>query len=204
MSASPQTARVADHPVDPRFPARWSPRAFDGRPMTAEALSPLFEAARWAPSCMNSQPWRFVYALKGSADWAAFLDVLSPTNQIWVKDASALVFVCAQTLIGPPGATSGMPSPSYSFDAGAAWMQLALQAVELGMQTHAMAGFDRDRAAALLGVPETCRLEAAIAIGWPGDPAALPEPLQARETPSGRHPITSFTFAGRFPPTAEA
>lgn len=194
------TSRSPDHPIDARFVARWSPRAFDARPMTAEQLAPLFEAARWAPSCLNSQPWRFVYALRTSAAWPDFLGLLTPNNQAWAQHASALIVLCSYKLMTFPGGTGSMPSPNHSFDTGAAWMQFALQAMELGMRTHAMAGFDRARAAQLLQLPDDCQVEAAIAVGWPGDAAALPEALQAREFPSGRQPLASFAFAGTFPP----
>lgn len=190
--------RKADHPIDKRFIERWSPRAFDPRPMTHDQLASLFEAARWAPSCVNSQPWRFIYAMRDTPDWPRFLELLAPNNQAWAKNASVLVIVCSHTQMSFPGSTSMVPSPTHSFDTGAAWMQLALQAVEQGLQTHAMAGFDRERAAKELDVPSDYRVEAAIAIGWPGDKASLPEAYQARETPSPRHPVARFAYAGRF------
>jgi nitroreductase len=190
--------RKADHPIDRRFIDRWSPRAFEPRPVTFDQLASLFEAARWAPSCVNSQPWRFVYAMRDTPDWQRFLDLLTPNNQAWAKNASVLVIACSHTQMSFPGASSVVPSPTHSFDTGAAWMQLALQAVEQGLQTHAMAGFDRERAAKDLDIPSDYRVEAAIAIGWPGDKSALPEALQAREVPSPRHAISRFAFAGRF------
>ncbi|MEQ1756149.1 MAG: nitroreductase family protein [Micropepsaceae bacterium] len=190
--------RTADHPIDPRFTQRWSPRAFDPRPITHDQLASLFEAARWAPSCLNSQPWRFVYAMRDTGDWQRFVDLLTPNNQSWAKNASALVIVASHTQMAFPGSTNFVPSPTHSFDTGAAWMQLALQAVEQGLQTHGMAGFDRERAARDLDIPSDYRVEAAIAIGWPGDKASLPEALQAREMPSPRNPISRFAFPGRF------
>lgn len=192
------TSRTADHPIDPRFTQRWSPRAFDPRPITYDQLASLFEAARWAPSCMNSQPWRFIYAMRDTSDWPRFLDLLAPNNQSWAKNASALAIVASHSQMAFPGSTNFVPSPTHSFDAGAAWMQLALQAVTQGLQTHGMAGFDRERAARDLDIPSDYRVEAAIAIGWPGDKASLPEALQAREMPSPRHPIARFAFPGRF------
>lgn len=190
--------RTADHAIESQFLTRWSPRAFDPKPLPEAELMRLFEAARWAPSCMNSQPWRFVYALRDTADWELFLGLLNPGNQAWAQNASALVFAGSFTLMGFPGQPATMPSPSHSFDTGAAWASLALQAQAQGLITHGMAGFDRDRAQAELGFPDTVRLEAAIAIGYPGRKEDLSEALQARETPSGRNPVSAFAFAGRY------
>jgi nitroreductase len=190
--------RTADHAIEAHFIDRWSPRAFDPRPLPEAELLRLFEAARWAPSCMNSQPWRFVYALRDSADWALFVSLLNAGNQAWAQNASALVFVGSFTLMGMPGQPPTMPSPSHSFDTGAAWQSLALQAHAQGLITHGMAGVDFARAKAELGFPDTVKLEAAIAIGYPGKKEDLSEALQARETPSQRHPVSSFAFPGRY------
>jgi nitroreductase len=118
------SARTAAHPVDPLFLERWSPRAFDGSIMPQEDLLTIFEAARWAPSAFNTQPWRILYAHCGDANWARFLDLLIPWNQSWAYSASVLLFILSDSLMEmKPGKES--VSHTHSFDAGAAWACLA-------------------------------------------------------------------------------
>lgn len=191
--------RAVTRAVDPLFLERWSPRAFDGSAIPQADLDTLFDAARWAPSAFNYQPWRFLYAHRDSADWQRFLDVLFPFNQSWVQNAGAIVFILSDTLMAAPGSDDFKPSHSHSFDAGAAWALLALQATRLGYHTHGMTGVDFDKARAELAVPDRFRLEAAVAIGRQGDKSVLPEALQAREAPSDRKPIEDVAFAGNFP-----
>ena len=126
------------------------------------------------------------------------LGLLVPGNSVWAQHASVLMLILSDTLTAAPGSTDYKPLHSHSFDAGAAWMALALQATRMGYRTHAMAGVDFDRARAELAVPDRFRLEAAVAIGRQADKAILPEALQAREMPSGRKPIEDFAFAGNF------
>jgi nitroreductase len=194
-----ETGRTADHDLDPIFLNRWSPRAFTGEPMPHDLLMSLFEAARWAPSAFNGQPWRFVYAHAGTPDWERLFDVLIPYNQAWVKSASVLMFVVSDRFRRKPGAEPA-PVTSHSFDAGAAWAYLALRAHQVGWAAHGMSGFDVARAHEVLDAPEAdYRVEAAIAVGRPGDKAILPEPYLSREIPSGRNPVSSFAFEGRLP-----
>ena len=162
----------------------------------------LFEAARWAPSAYNSQPWRFLYARRDNAHWERFLGLLGPFNQSWANRAAALVVLVSDPSFQPPGADQPVISRSASVDAGAAWGSLALQAARSGWAAHGMSGFDHDRAAVELNVPAGNRVEIAIAIGRPGDKAILPEGLQAREQPSGRKPVAAFAFEGGFAPAA--
>jgi len=193
------STRQPAHPADPLFLDRWSPRAFDAAPMPEADLHILFEAARWAPSAFNSQPWRFLYARRDDPAWPLFLSLLIPWNQGWAHSASALVYILSDTL--PFTGKDGAPAASHtsSFDAGAAWACLALQATKLGYQAHGMSGIDLDRARAELRVPERFRIEAAAAIGRLGDPATLSEKLRAREVPSDRRPLADTVFHGRFP-----
>jgi nitroreductase len=189
--------RQADHPVDPWFLDRWSPRAFDETEVAEEDLLTLFEAARWAPSAFNSQPWRFLYARRGDEDWERFLDLLVPFNRSWAQSASVLVYILSDTLPFIDKAT-GEPATSHthSYDAGAAWVCFALQATRMGYQAHGMSGVDFERVRAELEVPERYRVEAAAVVGRIGDPATLPEKLRAREVPSGRKPVEEFAFRG--------
>jgi len=190
--------RVADHPIDPMFLARWSPRAFTGEAMPQATLFTILEAARWAPSSYNSQPWRFLYAVRDNAHWDKFLGLLNEFNQSWAKTGSALIFAVSETTMTVPGVDSKVPSYSHSFDAGAAWGYLALQASLLGWHAHGMVGIDMDRIRTELSVPEDCRIEAGIVIGKLGPKTLLPEALQARESPSPRKPLAEIAFEGGF------
>jgi nitroreductase len=194
-----ENARKADHKVAKMFIDRWSPRAFSDHRISDEELFSLFEAARWAPSAYNAQPWRFAYAKAGEAQFETMQNLLVPGNASWAKKAAALVFLASKSTLVPPGATAEQPSYSHSFDAGAAWAYLALQAADMGWCAHAMVGFDHGRARTQLNVPEGWRLECAIAIGKRGDAASLPEALRARETPNQRASCDSFCFHGAFP-----
>jgi nitroreductase len=194
----PTNGRDAHHAIEPFFLERWSPRAFDSSPLDDAELNSLFEAARWAPSAFNGQPWVFLYARRDTPEWERFLDLLIPFNQDWVKNASLLTYLLSDSLM-QRGTGEPQPSHSHSFDAGAAWAYLALQATHLGLQAHAMVGVDFPRARQALAVPDRYRLEAAIAVGRPTDKSILSEALQAREVPSGRKPIGEFAFEGQFP-----
>ncbi len=193
-----ENPRIPDHPIERVFLDRWSPRAFTGEPIRQSVLFTLFEAARWAPSSFNSQPWRFLYATNGNAHWDKFLGLLSEFNQSWAKTASALVFVVSETTMAHHGDSARVASHTHSFDTGAAWGSLALQATMLGWYTHGMEGIDFGCAYAELKVPDDHRIEAAIAIGKLGRKAALPDQLQAMEFPSFRKPIAEFALEGGF------
>ena len=187
--------RTSDHDIEPLLLQRWSPRAFTGEAMSQEELLRILEAARWAPSSYNAQPWRFVYAHRNTPAWPVLLGLLIEFNQLWAREAAVLLIALSKRRMGPDG---GNPNHTHSFDTGAAWSNLALQATAQGWHAHGMVGFDIPRAAADLGVPDEYRVEAAIAIGRQGDKAVLPEALQAREAPSLREPIAKFAFEGHF------
>lgn len=194
-------ARESAHPIDPMFLERWSPRAFTDERISEGDLLTILEAARWAPSSYNAQPWRFLYARRGTPAWDGFLDLLVPFNRSWAKDAAALVILVSDPLMRPPGADADVPSHTHSLDAGAASGYLALQANRMGWFAHGMVGFDMDRASAELNVPAGYRVEAAYAIGRKGDPATLPHSLRGREAPNGRKPLSELAFEGGFPPS---
>lgn len=195
---TPTTARTSEHPVDPLFIHRWSPRSFDGTPLTEQQILTILEAASWAPSAYNAQPWRFVYALKGTPEFDRLLGLLIAFNQSWAKDAGALVFIVSRTHLEPEEGAEAQPLYSHSFDAGAAWGQLALQAHLLGLHAHGMTGLDFPRIPETLGLPEGYRVEAAAAIGTRAEADRLPETLRARETPSPRRPLAEVAFHGSF------
>jgi nitroreductase len=192
-------SRTADHPIAPLFLERWSPRAFNGEAIPDQVLLTLLEAARWAPSSYNSQPWRFLYSKRGSHSWLKFLALLSARNQSWAKNAAALLIVVSKQTFVPPGQQQPVVSRTHSFDTGAAWANLALQASLAGWHTHAMAGFDVDRARTTLNVPDDYRVEAAVAIGRLGDKSSLPEAFRALENPNGRRPLSESVLEGGFP-----
>ena len=192
------TSRNTEFSIDPVFLQRWSPRAFTGEPISEGELFTLFEAARWAPSANNSQPWRFIYALKNSSSWTTLFNLLNENNQRWAANASALVVRVSKTTHVRNGDSEPSHLRNHSFDSGAAWASLAFQALHSGLRTHAIGGFNRDKARDVLGVPEGYSVEVAIAIGRQSDPATLPPELQEREQPNQRKPLGKVVAEGRF------
>ena len=191
--------RKSDYPIHEMFLNRWSPRAFTGEPITQEELLTMLEAARWAASSYNSQPWRFLYALRETAAWERFLNLLVPFNQSWAKDASALVFLVSNSTMRSPRSGNEVPSPTHSFDAGTASGYFALQASLMGWYVHGMVGFDADRAFEELSVPKGHTIEAVYAVGRIADPAGLPEQLRTRDVPSDRRSLGELAYEGGFP-----
>lgn len=160
-----------------------------GRP----SLMRLFEAARWAPSSFNHQPWRYLYALRDTDAWGTFFGLLNPGNQKWCENAGALVLACSITVTD-----DGKEIGSHAFDAGAAWENFALQGRSMGLVVHAMAGFDADRARAELSIPDAVAVHAMVAVGRPGHIESLPEGRQGGEKPNGRDPVKAFAQEGGF------
>jgi nitroreductase len=193
LSEEVQQHRQADHEIDPVFLNRWSPRAFSEEPVDDEVLMSVFEAARWAPSSNNEQPWRFIIA-RTVEDRQRFLEFLVPGNQVWAKHAPVLLVIISKRTFSRGGA----PNKVYQFDAGCAWGYIALQALQNGLITHGMAGFDNDKAREILDVPDDFDIMAVIAIGKRGDKSELPENLQEREIPSGRRPLSETIMEGGF------
>jgi nitroreductase len=186
--------RRADYPVDALFVDRWSPRAMSGEGITEHELMRLFEAARWAPSSRNAQPWRMLYAFRESAEWPLFLDLLFDKNKTWASSAAALVlFVSSKIHDG-----TGEPSITHSFDAGAAWGFFSLQGFLQGYAVHGIEGFDYERAQTALGIPKEFRVEAMAAVGKPAPKDILPPALQAREAPNGRRPLIETVYQGKW------
>jgi len=189
--------RQPDHPVAAQFPERWSPRSFSPRALSeAEGMS-LLEAARWAPSASNHQPWRFVWALRGEAEFAAIRDTLTGKNPVWAGEAAVLVVVASKDTV-PNREGAEVANRTAGFDSGAAWMSLALQARAMGLVAHAMGGFDGALLAAAIGLPPDHTLHCVVAVGEQGPAEALPEDLRAREMPSGRKPVAEIARRGRF------
>ena len=186
--------RIAGHPIDPLFIDRWSSRAMSGDAISEADLMTLFEAARWAPSCGNFQPWRFLYARRGTDFWTAFFDLLNAGNRSWADRAGALVLVISRTNFDGDGRSC----VTHSYDAGAAWQNIALQAWMKGLVAHCVAGFDAERARRVLRVPAAYAIEAMIVLGHRGDPALLPESQRKREQPNDRRPLAQTVCEGPF------
>jgi nitroreductase len=185
--------RRPDHPVEPLLVRRWSPRAMSGEPLRREELERLLEAARWAPSSYNAQPWRFCWAARDTPHWPRFFELLSENNRRWCQRAAVLMVVVSRTVLD-----NGQPARTSSYDAGAAWENLALQGTAMGLVVHGMQGFDYDRAREALNVPAEFKVEAMIAVGRPGPVENLPEPLRERERPSLRRPVAEIALEGGF------
>ncbi len=184
----------ADHPIHDLIRERWSPRAFAARPVEQIKLHSIFEAARWAASSNNRQPWNFIIATTDDPeDHAHIAAILNEKNRAWAQHAPVLILVVAQ-LYSQPG-----KEQASLYDVGMAVGNLVTQAVDLGLVTHQMGGFNADQARETLGIPEGFVPIAVIALGYPGAPAVLPEELQAREAaPRTRKPLEEFVFVGQW------
>jgi nitroreductase len=196
MSLDQPAGRQPDHPVAPQFPGRWSPRSFTDRALSEAEVMSLLEAARWAPSASNHQPWRLVWALRGEAAFEAIFACLTGNNPLWAGKAAVLFAVVSKdTVTNREGAEAR--NRTAGFDTGAAWMSLALQAQSMGLAAHAMGGFDVDRLAAAIHLPEGHTLHCVVAVGEQGSADALPDALREREKPSGRKPLEEIARRGR-------
>lgn len=189
-----ENERKPDHELDEIFIKRWSPRAISNKNFSEEDLMSLFEAARWAPSSSNIQPWKFLYSMNADENWDAFFSLLVEFNQMWTKDAGALIVVLSKKTDD-----EGKPNALHSFDTGSAWMSLALQARMKNLIAHGMAGFDYEKARKLLNVPNDYNVEAMIAIGTQGEVENLHERMQKSEMPNKRKNVKEFAFKGKFP-----
>lgn len=186
--------RVSDYPISSFILKRWSPRAMTGEAISKDQLFSLFEAARWAPSCYNNQPWIFIYGMKGTPEWETLHKLQVPFNQEWTVKSSALVLVVSKNNFYH----NNKPAVTHSFDTGAAWMALALEGSEQGLVVHGMQGFDYEAAKKKLQIPDDYTVEAMIAIGKPAPKETLSPELQKKEVPSSRKPITEFVMEGVF------
>ncbi|SHE12938.1 Putative NAD(P)H nitroreductase Spy0809 [Chlamydia abortus] len=186
-------ARKSEYGIDPIFLNRWSTRAFSSQAVKDEDLYGVLEAAHWAPSGSNEQPWRFIIA-KTPEQRETFLQFISPFNQEWCKEAPVLLLLLSRKVN-----EAGKASPSHALDAGTAWGYLALEATRRGLSTHAMGGFDRAAAQSALQVPEEYEPQIVIALGYRGDETQLSERNRSREIPNTRKPLSEIVFEGRFP-----
>lgn len=191
-----------EKPADSQFPIhellrrRWSPRAFSDRAIEAETLRSLLEAARWAPSSYNEQPWSFLVARKENGEeFARMLACLVPANQAWAGDAAVLLLSVAKLRFDH----GGKPNRHAFHDVGLASENLVIEATARGLFAHGMSGFDVEKARETFGIPASHEPVAAWALGWAGDPAALDEAARERElAPRTRKPLESFVYSGNW------
>ncbi len=190
----------SDFPVHELIRERWSPRAFSDKPVPQDILRAIFEAARWAPSSNNEQPWAYIVAARDDKDsFEKMLGVLVEFNAKWARSAPVLALAVSELAF----AKNNVPNRNAQYDTGAASALLSVEATARGLAVHQMAGFDPDKARQVFGIPAGWEAIAALAIGYPGDPASLPPPLKDREmAPRTRKPIAEFVMAGHWGHTA--
>jgi len=195
-----QKLAPAESPIHDLIRERWSPRAFADKPVPHDALRSLFEAARWAPSSNNEQPWAYLVATKDDKEnFAKTLGVLVEFNASWAKNAPVLALAVAKLAF----AKNNAPNRNAPYDLGAASAFLTVEATSRGIFVHQMAGFDPQKARQTFGIPSDWDSFAALAIGYPGDPESLPQSLKDREVaPRTRKPVSEFVMAGQWGHTA--
>jgi nitroreductase len=196
-STSPEAVEKLKHAPDVHgiqdlIRQRWSPRVYADKEVPAADLKKLFEAARWAASSSNEQPWRFLVGRRGDETYQKIFNSLVEFNQSWAKSAPVLVLSVAKKTF----TQKGTPNAYGLHDTGAATANLALQATALGLHTHSMAGYDQEQARASFAIPSDYEMGAVTAIGYFGDPAGLPDYLQKMEvSPRQRKPLEEFVFS---------
>jgi nitroreductase len=195
-----QKPAPSDFPVHELIRERWSPRAFADKLVPQDVLRSIFEAARWAPSSNNEQPWAYIVATKDDREnFEKMLSVLVEFNVQWARSAPVLALAVARLTF----AKNNAPNRNAQYDTGAATALLSVEATARGLAVHQMAGFDPEKARRVFGIPAGWEPIAALAIGYPGDPASLPPPLKDREmAPRTRNPIAEFVMAGQWGHTA--
>jgi len=194
LKAEVKKNRKTRYSINPLILNRWSPRAFSGEKLPDKELLPLFEAARWAPSSFNHQPWRFIVAKRETPEWKNMFSVMNKWNKSWAVNASALMLLISHKTFE----YKHNPSRTHSMDSGTAMQNLSLEATTRGLIVHGMEGFDYAKARRVLKVPKDYQIEALYAIGKRGKKSILPEALQKKETPNTRLPLKQLVFKGHF------
>lgn len=187
-------AKTNDNNIHPLLRKRWSPRAFDDRPVETKKLRNILEAARWSPSASNLQPWMFFLGQKGDETYQKIYDTLIEFNQMWVKFAPVIILNC-----GKITTQKGEPNVTWKYDVGQAIAHLSIQAMEEGLHVHQMSAFDIEKAAELFNLPEDYRAVSVSAVGYIGDPAMLHERMQKSEiSERERKELDTFVFFGEY------
>ena len=187
-----ESERKPSYPINPLILNRWSPRSMSGEALDDDEIMSLFEAARWAPSSYNNQPWRFIYAKRNSGHWNRFFNLLMEPNKVWAKNAAILVVVISRKNFE----FNEKPSVTHQFDSGSAWENLALEASSRGIVAHGMQGFDYKKAGVDLRIPPNFEVLAMIAIGKKGPKEILPAELQEKEKLTNRKPLKEIIMEG--------
>jgi nitroreductase len=190
LSEEVRNHRASEYPIDPVFLNRWSSRAYNERKVSEQDLYSVLEAAHWAPSSFNDQPWRFILA-RTEEQLSVFHSFINDFNLTWAQKAPVLIVVASKKL-----RDNGDPNSAHTFDAGTAWGYLALQANSLGLVAHAMGGFSKEKARIALNIPDELELHAVIALGYQGDSSHLPEALRLRDIPNQRLPLHEVITEG--------
>src|SRR5713226_2396077 len=194
------TLATSEYPINELIANRWSPFAFEDRSVSEDDLRSLFEAARWAPSSSNEQPWSYIVATREDKEnFEKMLSVLVEFNANWAKNAPVLALAIAKLVFEKNNA----PNRNAQYDTGAATALLSVEATSRGLAVHQMAGFDPEKARQAFGIPAGWEAIAAMAIGYPGNPDSLPQRLKDRElAPRTRKPIREFVMTGSWGHTA--
>ncbi|HEX7274313.1 MAG TPA: nitroreductase family protein [Nitrososphaeraceae archaeon] len=187
-----ERSRRPTYPINPLILNRWSPRSMTGEDIDNEQIMSLFEAARWAPSSFNNQPWRFIYAKRNTEHWDRLFNLLAEGNKTWAKNSALLVVVISRKNFE----YNEKPARTHQFDAGSAWENLALEAFSRGIVAHGMQGFDYDKAKIDLEIPADFEVMAMIAIGKKGPTESLPPELQEKEKLTDRKPLKDIVMEG--------
>lgn len=189
-----ETKRKPTYPINGLILNRWSPRSMTGEELGDDVIMSLFEAARWAPSSFNNQPWRFIYAKRNTEHWDRLFNLLTDGNKIWTKNAALLVVVVSRKNFE----YNEKPARTHQFDAGSAWENLAIEAASRGIVAHGMQGFDYEKSRVTLGIPDDYEVMAMIAIGKRGLRQNLPPELQEKEKLNDRKPLKEIIMEGTF------
>ena len=189
-----QAKRTSEYPINPLILSRWSPRSMTGEELGDDDIMSLFEAARWAPSSFNNQPWRFIYAKRNTGYWDRLFNLLVDVNKTWAKNAALLAVVISRKNFE----FNEKPARTHQFDTGSAWENLALEASSRGIVAHGMQGFDYEKAKAELGIPADFEVMAMIAIGKRGPKENLPTELQDKEKPNDRKALKDIIMEGTY------
>ena len=189
-----QTNRTSEYSINPLILSRWSPRSMTGEELGDDDIMSLFEAARWAPSSFNNQPWRFIYAKRNTEHWDRLFNLLVDVNKTWAKNAALLAVVISRKNFE----FNEKPARTHQFDTGSAWENLALEASSRGIVAHGMQGFDYEKAKTELGIPADFEVMAMIAIGKRGSKENLPTELQDKEKPNDRKALKDIIMEGTY------
>ena len=189
-----QTKRTSEYSINPLILSRWSPRSMTGEELGDDDIMSLFEAARWAPSSFNNQPWRFIYAKRNTEHWDRLFNLLVDVNKTWAKNAALLAVVISRKNFE----FNEKPARTHQFDTGSAWENLALEASSRGIVAHGMQGFDYEEAKTELGIPADFEVMAMIAIGKRGSKENLPTELQDKEKPNDRKALKDIIMEGTY------